>query len=654
MYRLVLVFIILNLFNNIAVSQPLSRDMNIGKTKGPNILFITTDYQSGDDIPSITPVLQMPNLAKLIREGATFQNHFSVAPICIPSRYSIISGVYPHTHGQWDNEGEWLPNGIPTLMELLSSAGYQTTGIGKMHFSPWDRMAGFAKRIIAERKGNGSSDTLRKDDYAKYLATAGLTRWDYLKRQATGEIFGVYDWPFKDSLHIDYFVGNETVKFINSNKGTDKPWFTWVSFNGPHNPWDPPKRFADYYMEKDLPIFESAGNFFEENSYKITEARYNYTRKVVDQIDGNPDKRKYLLKRILAGHYGGLTFIDEQIGKIISALEKNGQLDNTIIIFSSDHGAHLGDHDMIHKGTALRRSANIPFIVWWPGKIKKGVRTGFTSHIDLMPTLLDIAGLSKPSSNEGESMIDVITGKSEGSDHTIIEIRDSYSWICNKYNFGIHFSSREESLFDLTNDPGELKNVVHRPEYKKIVDSLRSLLFAFHPAIKDDWNNTKIPQKPLNYFNWTANSKQDYRTDLRSKSFLIESKIKIVKGEDSKLFSFQQGAPHSFSVSLIDNKIVVDIRTWYKNVRLKSNEIEAGMKIFEFKMNSGGILYIINRRRVLLSMQTKWPLPYQHGQESYMAGSWIFGNVANAKQKHSENSQNQNKSHLMALKFKIL
>lgn len=649
MLRIILFFIFSLVFRVQGVSQTESEAGSRSNTKRPNILFITTDYQAGDDIPSLTPVLRMPNLSRLQHEGATFLNHFSVAPICIPSRYSIISGVYPHTHGQWDNGNGWLPDGIPTLMELLSSSGYRTTGIGKMHFSPWDRMAGFDKRIIADRKGNGSSDTLFKDDYAKYLATAGLNRWDYLKRQETGEIFGVYDWPFEDSLHIDYFVGNEAVKFINGNSGNDKPWFTWVSFNGPHNPWDPPKRFADYYMERELPVFETAGNFLEENAYKTSEARYNYTRKVVDKLDEKPLERNYLLKRILAGHYGGLSFIDEQIGKILSALEKNGQLDNTLIIFSSDHGSHLGDHDLIHKGTALRRSANIPFIVWWPGKIKQGVRSGFTSHIDLMPTLLSIAGLLKPSSNEGDNMMDVITGKSEGSDHSIVEIRDSYSWICKKYNFGIHFSSHEESLFDLTKDPGELKNVIDQPEYKQIADSLRNLLYTFHPAIKDDWNNAKLPQKPLKYFKWTANTQQDFRTDLRSKSFLIESKIQVVKGEDSKLFSFQQGAPHGFSVSLIDNKMVVDIRTWYKNERFESKEIDAGIKIFEFEMNGGGLLIIKEGKSNLLSVQTKWPLPYQHGQESYMAGRWSFGNAGNVNKGQPRSTEQINE-----VTFKIL
>jgi len=166
----------------------------------------------------------MPALDRLCKEGMVFTRHYSTAPICIPARYTWISGRYPHYHGAWDNIGRWLPEGTPVLMELLHKAGYQTLGVGKMHFNPWNREAGFDKWISAERKGNGQGDAQRIDDYARFLAQHGKTRWDYLKLQNEAGIFGVYDWPFDESLHIDHFVGSQAKGMIERNE-LKEPFF---------------------------------------------------------------------------------------------------------------------------------------------------------------------------------------------------------------------------------------------------------------------------------------------------------------------------------------------------------------------------------------------------------------------------------------------
>lgn len=357
----------------------------------PNILMIMTDYQAGEDIPDESDFLDMPNLARLSAEGIIFRSHYANAPVCMPSRYTLISSRYPHYTGMSDNGGKWLPDGTPILMEELDKLGYHTAGIGKMHFYPWDRMAGFDERIIADRKGNGAYDTTFMDDYAKYLKMAGYTRWDYLKLQDSGDIYGLYDWPLADSLHIDYYVGAQASGYLK-NVEKDKPWFVWVSFNGPHNPWDPPKRYTDAYLKKQLPIARESENELENQPLDVTRSRYNYTRKLVDEIDRSPDKKAEIIRRIRAAHYGNLTFIDEQVGKILESLKETGQLDNTIIIWTADHGSHLGDHNLIHKATHYERSARVPFVVWAGKNIRKGERKDFSSHVDIMPTFIDIAG----------------------------------------------------------------------------------------------------------------------------------------------------------------------------------------------------------------------------------------------------------------------
>ncbi|MBE0676806.1 MAG: sulfatase-like hydrolase/transferase, partial [Bacteroidales bacterium] len=412
----------------------------------PNILFITTDYHAALDVPWETGIVKMPFLESLAEDGVVFSKHYCTAPISMPARYTLITGMYPHYHGEWDNQSTWIPDGTPVLMEQLSNSGYRTLGVGKMHFHPWDRDAGFDVWISAERKGNSAADTVRQDDYAGFLKKAGLSRASYLNLQGSGEIYGVYDWPFADSLHIDHYVGEQSRRLIEA--GQESPWFMWVSFNGPHNPWDPPAAYSSLYLNDSVPEPVLAEGELRSQPYDYTDLRYNYTRRVVDMIDENPEKRIHFISRIRAGHYGGLTFIDEQLGKILTSLRETGQIDNTIIIFTADHGAHLGDHDLIHKGTHYDRSARVPMVIWFGNGIAGGTITGYSAHVDMMPTILDMAGAPIPESLEGTSLMPVIRGEKAGDDHAIIEIRNNYSRISDEYIFGVFPSTNEEVLID--------------------------------------------------------------------------------------------------------------------------------------------------------------------------------------------------------------
>jgi len=278
----------------------------------PNILFICTDYQSGEDGPSLgSPFLDMPALDRLCKNGVVFERHYSTAPVCMPERYTWITGQYPHTHGKWGNGGGWLKEGTPVLMDELGKHGYYTLGIGKMHFSPWEQMGGFSRRITADRKANIEWDAKHQDDYAKFLAQYGLTRWDYLKLSFESETPHVYDWPFPEACHIDHFVGSQAAQVIENGELDDKgPWFMWVSFNGPHNPWDPPQKYSQPYREMDLPEPRTSPGGLEELPLGHTSGRYGYTKEVADYIDHYPDREAAYVKKLCAAYYGNLTFID--------------------------------------------------------------------------------------------------------------------------------------------------------------------------------------------------------------------------------------------------------------------------------------------------------------------------------------------------------
>jgi arylsulfatase A-like enzyme len=369
-------------------------------------------------------------------------------------------------------------------MESLGGAGYTSVGIGKMHFSPWERMAGFHRRIIADRKGNWKGDNDRLDDYARFLAGHGLTRWDYLKLQEPAEIFGVYDWPYDPSLHIDAYVGAQARTCIE-NDLPPSPWFLWVSFNGPHNPWDPPSEYSRMYLDKELPRAKWRQGELATKPKEETRVRFNYTRQVVDLIDRNPDRRDEIIHRIRAGHYGGLTFIDKQLDGIFDTLEKKGILDETLILFSSDHGSHLGDHDLIHKGTIYDSSARVPFIVHSPGRIQAGTTRAFAGHVDIMPTLLSLAGAPLPPGLEGTDLSPVLLGKAPSvQSHVIIEIRGGTGIVTDKWKMMIYPKDGDGALYDLAADPDELTNLYVKPGFAAVRKQLLETMRKTNPALE--------------------------------------------------------------------------------------------------------------------------------------------------------------------------
>jgi len=449
----------------------------------PNILFITTDYQAGRDIPDESPFLDMPALNRLCLDGVVFKRYFSTAPVCMPARYTLISGRYPHAHGQQDNSDRWLPEGMPTLPELLGRAGYHSVAIGKMHFYPWARSGGFDQRIIADRKGNYEKDAEYQDDYARFLAGHGLSRWDYLKLQEPAEIFGVYDWPFDPALHIDAFVGNQAANLVKKG-GLQAPWFLWVSFNGPHNPWDPPAEYSRPYLEMELPAAKYVPGELLTKPKEQMRLRYNYTRQVVDLIDRNPGHRDRIIHRIRAGHYGGLTFIDGQVARILEALEDGGLLDRTIVIYSSDHGSCLGDHDLIHKGVIYDASARVPFIVRCPERFKPRHTEDFAGHIDFLPTVLSLAGASIPAEIEGKDLTPILLGKtSSGRDHAIIEVRGGTGIVTDRWKMSVYPKDGDGELYDLETDPDEFVNLYGRSEHAELQSRLLEFMKSANPTL---------------------------------------------------------------------------------------------------------------------------------------------------------------------------
>ena len=273
----------------------------------------------------------------------------------------------------------------------------------------------------------------------------------------------VYDWPWDESWHIDAFVGEQALQIVEGGELATKP--------------------RDH-----------------------TRLRFNYTGEIPRLIDADPKRRDQILHAIRAGHYGNLSFIDEQVGGVIDALSRRGDLDDTIVVWTSDHGAHLGDHDLIHKGTHYDSSARVPFVVRWPGRIPARQVDGFSGHVDLLPTLLSLAGIPVPDRAEGVDLTPMLMGEpsdESGSsgvldpmetgrpspmlsnavqDEVFIEIRGNVSVVTDRWKLGLYPHDTEGDLYDLADDPYELINRYEDPALQGVREELTGKIMEFSPV----------------------------------------------------------------------------------------------------------------------------------------------------------------------------
>ena len=620
----------------------------IGGGKGikekPNILFICTDYQAGEDGPSLgSPFLDMPALDRLCKNGVVFSKYYSTAPVCQPTRCSWVTGQYPHTHGMWGNYEQWIPKDSPVLMKELDQQGYYTLGIGKMHFKPWDRMAGFHRRIIADRKGNIESDKEYQDDYAKFLKKYGLTRWDYLKLQYESESPHVYDWPFPLECHIDHYVGTQAQKVIKNGELDDKkPWFLWVSFNGPHNPWDPPAEFSHPYMEMDLPAPRTYSGEMEVKPIQNTSSRYGYTKEVPDYIDRYPERKNKYIKRIRAGHYGNLTLIDRQVEGILKALEEKGQVEDTIIIYSADHGSLLGDHGIFHKGLIYDRSDRVPFIVHCPARYQPRNTEALAGHVDFMPTILSLAGAEIPPAVEGKNLTPLFSGQKESiQDNVMIEISHNIGIITEHWKMLV-YQNGEGELYNIDDDPNELKNLYFNSQYKTIKDELKEHLIAFRSEnaarFKVEPPKSLVTKDEYNFKQGDIlkQGKEPFPPSQGGKSVHIRAVISPLdnKPPDGAFFVCEEMIPawpsrppqNGYALYVKDGQLAMGIRLWDKDMLFTSaEELPPGEVLAEGILAKNGKIWLKINNKTVAEGKVSSSLPKRRGRQEVVAPSIYVG-----------------------------
>lgn len=435
----------------------------------PNIVFILTDQQRLDTIAAHGyDHMITPNLDALVQQGATFENMYVTSPSCAPSRASLFSGTYPHTNGVFRNDEPWNYCWVKDLAE----AGYRCVNVGKMHTMPIEGAFGFHERHVVENKDRDHPNLpFYLDNWDKALHARGAakpSRVSYAKRPDYDTSLGAFVWEQAEDLHPDVFVGETACWWLERYPG-DEPFFLQVGLPGPHPPYDPTQTYLDPYLDRDLP--EAILDYdLDSQPAPLRALRQNHLTEGHDAVVHLKDPSPEQLHRQRAHYYANVTMIDTQVGNIVKALEARGVLDNTVIIFTSDHGDCLNDHGHSQKWNMFEQSVHVPAVICWPGQISPGQTIpDLVSLMDIGPTILQMAGAPVPEWMEARTLSDLLFDTetdprdrvfAEHSDDAILTETRFMTMIREDRWKLVHFVDCEEGqLFDLEADPKERINL---------------------------------------------------------------------------------------------------------------------------------------------------------------------------------------------------
>lgn len=433
----------------------------------PNIVLIMTDQQRYDTIGAAGfDHMITPNLDKLAQEGTQFHRAYCPGATCIASRAAIFTGMYPHNTGvysfdKWSHHLTWV--------EDLASNGYHCVNLGKMHIEPLYAGGGFDERRVVENKAAKFLERRRpSDEWSNFLLDHGMKRPndrhrtdpDWLKKH------NAIEWEFEERFHSDVYVGNMACNWL---KQWDQlqPLFLQIGFPGPHEPYDPPKRYLDLYDHADIPDPVYAVGELERKppQHKALQEHFKHT-KVEESVIHMEQASDDDIKRMRKHYYANITLIDDMIGNIIGILRDKGMLDNTVLLFTTDHGDNLGDHKLAYKWLMYDTVTRVPFIVKDFRAASEGAATVSDVHelvslIDIGPTVLTYAGCELPSYLEGVPLQNYINGKNHEDPYPYVFCEDNYMIMMRSktHKLVYYIGQPYGELYDLENDPWELHNL---------------------------------------------------------------------------------------------------------------------------------------------------------------------------------------------------
>ncbi len=474
--------------------------------KQPNILFICTDQQRFDSLGCYgNPVVQTPTIDRLAADGVLFEQCYVQSPVCAPSRASLVTGQYVHNHGLWAN-GVSLPDGAWNVSCELADHGYTCGMIGKMHLA-----ACFGGRTETRHPDGFSfykwahdpSHASPENDYHRWL-DARHPDLAHQARTGAGRVRhqpGGYD-TMPTEGHYSRWASDRAIEFLDQEREHDEPFFLWVNFYDPHHPFVAPKEYLDRYDPSQMPEpLGAAGELEVKPPIQREASQESYA----GHARGFAEYSAEEIREVIAAYYAMVSLIDDEVARILDALEQSGAAGDTIVVFTSDHGEMLGDHQLMLKGPMLYEGAvKVPLIVRWPGNLPAGARRNdLVQWIDLTATFLDVAGIDPAPNVQGKSLLPLARGDTGavGRDWAICEYRNSG----HAYDPPVHLTMlrsgrhklvvqhgpptsgrlRAGEFYDLEVDPDELVNLWDEPESMADRIDLERLLLDILVATED-------------------------------------------------------------------------------------------------------------------------------------------------------------------------
>lgn len=449
----------------------------------PNFVFINTDQQRWDTLGCYgNEHIDTPNIDRLAEEGYRFERCYTTHPKCMPARASFFTGQYTSHHGGWQN-GVPLNKHADMIQTHLKEAGYHTALIGKMHLdNVWLREEPhppYGFDLIQECEG----DPYCKDDYFRWLEEKGLYE-DYMEQFKEGGHKKGYTRDIPEDLHMNSWIVSHVEDYFEDRSSDHKPFFLSVGFFDPHHPFDPCEPYASMYDPDDMPM----PTWSEREKERMTPIARN-KREGDEDLCTDPDE----IKNTIAAYYGTISHVDQCVGEIMDALKEAGLEDNTVIVFTSDHGELLGDHGMLHKGTFFYEcSVRVPLIYRFPQNLNiQGTEEKAVSHIDFVPTVSELAGIDGPKLAQGQALFggEESINPLPARGNAMVESRDkspqdegpfdnvAKCLITDRWKYVYYHGEDFGELYDLQEDPDELNNLWADSEYREKREEMRTALF---------------------------------------------------------------------------------------------------------------------------------------------------------------------------------
>ena len=507
-------------------------------TRQPNILFIMTDQQRFDCLGvNGNPIIHTPNLDRLARSGVDVKKYYVNAPVCVPSRCTLFTGRYPHATRIRQNFCMLERGREIHLFRALKHEGYSLGYIGKNHLLEDEEWQNFDYTDVWGYDHEMSPEETKTQEFAQGRMKPMVERGAW-----AGATF--HDFPLETTR--PYVKADSAIRFLKGHRGQETsegrcPFCLTLSFSDPHAPHIAPRKFESVYPLDTLTPYPTREGELQEKA-----ARFGI-KYLAQQADQATDEDK---RRFMAVYYAMISWVDEQIGRVLDTLDDLGLREDTIVVFTSDHGEFCFEHDMVKKDLVLLESLlHVPFLVSWAGTIPAGtVDDTFTEEVDVVPTLLESVGAQVPFGVQGKSVLPILMGQggagdSDGtSDRVTVRHKDAVfaescpPWLYNPFesfetfredweaNHDTHFpfnipgdynkavrddrfryiwyGTGEEELYDLEADPHEQHNVAADQEYRQAKLEMKCRLLEWNIMTEDPLCPKTVRMLQKQYPDW--------------------------------------------------------------------------------------------------------------------------------------------------------